>query len=27
LLASFGTNFIDYANEYYDEARAIGLIA
>jgi hypothetical protein len=26
LLDSFGSNFIDYANEYYDQARAIGLV-
>jgi len=27
LLTAFGSNFIDYANAHYDEARAIGLIA
>lgn len=27
LLRVFGSNFIDYANKYYDEARAVGLIA
>ena len=27
LLRSFGSNFIDYANEYYDRARAVGLVA
>jgi hypothetical protein len=27
LLAAFGTNFIDYANNHYDQARTLGLIA